>query len=50
MPVVNAANRMDRVYVELSFLVGSMLQPIEETHSPTTTISGPSWGATGMGW
>lgn len=26
-----------------------MVQSIEETHSPTTTISGPSWGATGMG-
>ena len=27
----------------------SLIQWIEATHSPTTTISGPSWGATGMG-
>jgi len=27
----------------------SMVESIEETHSPTITISGPSWGATMIG-
>lgn len=30
-------------------LFRSMVQSIEATHSPTTTNSGPSCGATGMG-
>ena len=29
--------------------VRSMVQSIEETHSPTTTIYDPSWGATMIG-
>jgi hypothetical protein len=48
-PIGNAAIRMDAISVEKVFLCCSMVQSIEATHSPTTTISGPSCGSTGMG-
>ena len=48
-PTGKATNRMAAIGRGEKMEVWFMIQSIEETHSPTTTISGASWGVTMMG-